>query len=200
MLSIFKNKNLILASGSPRRKELLEKLNITFEVCVSDIDETMDSSLSLVNELERVALEKAKASKCKTKGIVIGADTVVVCQNEVLGKPTSADVAFEMLRMLSGKTHQVITSYAFYDNEKNTNYSSHVITDVTFFNLSDNDINWYIREEQIFDKAGSYAIQDKGMMLVEKLEGSYTNIVGFPVERILRDLENFISGDIDGII
>lgn len=195
MLSILKNNQLVLASGSPRRKELLEKLGISFEVCVSDIDETIDDTVPVLDELERLALQKAMSVSCGSSKIIIGADTIVLKEKEIMGKPETPEDAFLMLKRLNGCTHQVVTAYAFYDNEREKTYSSHIVTNVSFFDLSDEEINWYITEENIFDKAGSYAIQEKGMMLVEKIEGSYTNIVGFPVEYVLRDLEDFVRRD-----
>ena len=173
---------LILASNSPRRRYLLEQAGLEFSVIPSNINE------------ETVALSSPetytrKLAECKARDIsdqypdswVIGADTIVVIDDIILGKPDSADDARRMLKKLSGKTHQVITGYCVCCKNKNRFFLDTIKTDVKFRDLSDEEIAWYIDTGEPFDKAGAYAIQGLGVLLVKQINGSYTNVVGLPV-------------------
>jgi septum formation protein len=182
---------LILASKSPRRSDLLEQAGLTFSIIPSDFDEssvTMSDPESYVR-----TLAKSKAidiSKKHPDSWVLGADTVVLIEDGILGKPGSKDEARSMLKQLSGKTHQVITGYCLCCQTKNDIISETVKTDVHFKTLRDAEIEWYIQTGEPFDKAGAYAIQGIGTFLVESINGSYTNVVGLPVCEVMEFLIN----------
>ena len=179
---------IILASNSPRRKELLTAHNIQFEVIPSDITETMDPKLSPTENVMRLAKEKALDvyRNNQTKPI-LAADTIVVYNNEILGKPIDKDDAFRMLKLLSGQTHEVITGVAFIsDKGIETSYE---VSKVTFKEITDQDILEYIDTKEPMDKAGSYAIQGIGAKLVESYEGEFDNIVGLPMKLVLKMME-----------
>ena len=180
---------LILASQSPRRKELLGLFRIPFSVSVADIDETMDLSKPVYDEVARVSCAKAQAVKRETDDVVIAADTVVVCDGAVLGKPVDAEDACRMLRLLSGRDHQVMTGMTVLRGDV-----QRVCTEITvihFRELSDREIRAYIRTGEPMDKAGSYGIQGGAALFAQRLEGDYYNVMGLPVCRlgqILKDL------------
>jgi len=177
---------LILASKSPRRSELLKQAGLTFSVIPSDFDE---DTVALSNpDSDVVTLAESKALDISQKhpdAWVIGADTIVLIGRKILGKPASAEEAFEMLQRLSGKTHQVLTGYCICCKKKNRVFSETVKTDVNFKRLTDAEINWYIQTGEPFDKAGGYAIQGIGSFLVRSINGSYTNVVGLPVCEVM---------------
>ena len=181
--------NVILASQSPRRKELLGILDIPFTIRVADIDETMDSAKPPFDEVARVSRLKAKAIKAEKDDIVIAADTIVVCDDQVLGKPTDKDDAFRMLRILSGRAHQVMTGITVLQGEKEISHTE--VTEVFFRPLSDKEIWNYIATNEPMDKAGSYGIQQKGALFVERVCGDYFNVVGLPICRLGQILEEF---------
>lgn len=182
--------NIILGSNSPRRKELLGGLGIAFEVRVlPDISENFPENLPVDETALYIAREKAEAYKplLQEDDLVITADTVVVCGQEVLGKPVDADDARRMLRLLSGRTHHVITGVCLTMVACQRVFS--VSTEVTFKQLSDEEINYYINKYQPFDKAGAYGIQEWiGYIGVTGLKGSYFNVMGLPVQRIYEEL------------
>ena len=177
---------LILASKSPRRSELLKQTGLTFSVIPSNFDE---DTVALSNpDSDVVTLAESKALDISRKhpdAWVIGADTIVLIGRKILGKPASAEEAFEMLQRLSGKTHQVLTGYCICCKKKNRVFSETVKTDVNFKSLPDAEINWYIQTGEPFDKAGGYAIQGIGSFLVRSINGSYTNVVGLPVCEVM---------------
>lgn len=180
---------LILASKSPRRRYLLEQAGLSFSVIPSDIDETT-VPLSSPEVYVRV-LSEAKSeyiAKKYPEKWVIGADTIVLKDGAVLGKPSSIDEARSMLNQLSGQPHQVFTGYSILCKAKNRKFSETVQTEVLFKNLSDEEIEWYIRTKEPFDKAGAYAIQGLGTFLVKRINGSYTNVVGLPVCEVIEFL------------
>lgn len=181
--------NVILASQSPRRKELLGILDIPFTVRVADIDETMDSAKPPYEEVARVSRLKAKAINAEKDDIVIAADTIVVCDGAVLGKPADKDDAYRMLRMLSGRAHQVMTGITVLQGEKEISHTE--VTEVFFRPLTDEEIWNYIATNEPMDKAGSYGIQQKGALFVERVCGDYFNVVGLPVCRLGQILEEF---------
>ncbi len=180
---------LILASKSPRRSYLLKKAGLTFNVIPSDIDE---STLPLSEPRAYVrALAEAKAADIAERYLqswVIGADTIVLIDGRILGKPASRDEARAMLRRLSGKTHQVLTGFAVCCRAKNRRFSQTVETDVVFKELTEAEIEWYVHTDEPFDKAGAYAIQGLGTFIVRRIHGSYTNVVGLPVCEVLEYL------------
>ncbi len=182
--------NLILASSSPRRKELLSILQIPFEVKASDVDETFQSELAPHEVVIDLADRKAKhVSKIHSSSIVIGADTIVVADGEILGKPKTPTEAFEMLKKLSGTTHSVYTGVAIVSAARTTTFYER--TEVTFWELSDEEIHSYISTGEPFDKAGSYGIQGFGSTLVNRIAGDYFTVVGLPVARLVRELKPF---------
>ena len=175
---------LILSSNSPRRKELLAGLDIPFEVrVIKGIDESFPNDLPTDEIAEFVSKKKAAAYAVAEDEIVITADTIVVLDGEVLGKPRDLDDAAAMLRRLSGCTHRVITGVTLKNEVKQTSFS--VVSEVTFKSLSDDEISYYVHRYQPLDKAGAYGIQEWiGYVGVTSLSGSYFNVVGFPVQRI----------------
>ena len=173
---------MILASQSPRRKELLGMLRIPFTVAVADIDETMDMTRPPYEEVARVSRLKAEAIPHAGDDVVIAADTIVVCNGKVLGKPTDEADAFRMLRMLSGKDHQVMTGLTVLRG--NTVKICTEVTDIHFRELSDKEIEAYIRTKEPMDKAGSYGIQGGAALFAERINGDYFNVVGLPVCRL----------------
>lgn len=185
--------DIILASGSPRRKEILEKLGLDIEVIKPEIEEIIwegDKPSQLVMGLSfQKALNVAKKREDK---IVLAADTIVVLEEEILGKPRDSRDAFDMLSNLSGKTHRVLTGYSIVNLEKNIKLVNYSETKVEFKMLSEDFIKSYIGTGEPMDKAGAYGIQGYGQLLVEGIVGSYSNVVGLPVEKISTDLdENF---------
>lgn len=178
--------NIILGSGSPRRKELLAGLDLHFQVLVrKGISEDYPDNLSPHEVAQYIAEEKMTAYTDLLIGntLVITADTVVICDNDILGKPKDADDARRMLEMLSGKTHQVTTGVCIATAKQKTSF--HVTTDVTFKNLTPEEISFYIKKYKPFDKAGAYGIQEWiGYIGVTALNGSYFNVMGLPVQRI----------------
>ena len=173
---------LILASQSPRRKELLGLFRIPFAVRVADIDETMDSALPPYEEVARVSRLKAEATPRESEDVVIAADTIVVGQGEILGKPTDEADAYRMLRLLSGKDHQVMTGMTVLRGGQALTCTE--VTDIHFRELTDKEILAYIRTGEPMDKAGSYGIQGGAALFAEKLVGDYYNVMGLPVCRL----------------
>ena len=178
--------DILLASNSPRRKELLAGLDIKYRVAaLPDIDESYPEELSCDLVAEYISQKKALAYSqlMKEDSLIITADTVVVCENDVLGKPADSDDAKRMLRQLSGKTHKVITGVTIRTVKEDHSFSS--ISLVTFAELSDSEIDYYIEKYKPFDKAGSYGVQEWiGYIGVEKIEGSYFNVMGLPIQRV----------------
>jgi septum formation protein len=189
MVNDIQQKKLILASQSPRRKYLLEQAGLIFEVVPSHFNEArvaLGDPAIYVDTLARAKAEEV--SKQFPDHWIIGADTIVLIDDMVLGKPTSPSSARAMLKRLSGHTHQVYTGFALFCSHLGKRISDVVCTDVTFKQLSDNEIEWYTRTQEPFDKAGAYAIQGLGTFLVKHINGSYTNVVGLPVCEIIEIL------------
>lgn len=172
---------IILASQSPRRRELLRYITDEFEIKVSDVDETLPEGISPAEAVLYLSRIKAQpfASPDDT---VIGADTVVAIDGEILGKPANKEDAALMLRKLSGKTHSVFTGVTVIKDEKTKSFF--VETKVKFFELSDSEIEKYVKTGEPLDKAGAYGIQGYGCLLVEKIDGDYFNVVGLPVSKL----------------
>ncbi|MGD8263426.1 MAG: Maf family protein [Desulfobacterales bacterium] len=182
---------LILASKSPRRRYLLKQAGLEFSVIPSSFDESSVSLSTPDSFVRRIAEGKAKdMSEKYPDSWIIGADTVVVIDKKILGKPGSRTEARSMLSHLNGKTHRVLTGYCIRCKAINYSLSATVQTDVCFKTLSEKEIDWYISTGEPFDKAGAYAIQGIGAFLVKRINGSYTNVVGLPVCEIVDVLIN----------
>ena len=184
---------IILASNSPRRKELLAGLGFEFQVRVMpDIDESYPEGLDVMRAAEYIAGKKAKAYQqtMADDELIITADTVVIVGGEVLGKPADAAEAHDMLMKLSGRTHQVVTGVCLSTRQTTSNFS--VVTDVTFKPLTEAEIDYYIKNYKPYDKAGAYGIQEWiGYIGCTGLHGSYYNVMGLPVQRIYTELQAF---------
>jgi septum formation protein len=186
---------LVLASSSPRRKMLLEQLGLNFDVISSDIHEDVGNSFVPEQVAEQLALQKAQAVAVSLKErIVIGADTIVVDNQGILGKPKDEADAYQMLARLSGKVHRVITGLALISTLfPPKTLVRHETTNVKIAMLSDQDIKWYIQTGEPLDKAGAYAIQGKGTMFVEWIHGCYNNVVGLPLFLLIKMLREINS-------
>ena len=180
--------NVILASQSPRRRELLGLFRIPFTVRAADIDETMDLNLPAEQEVARVSRAKAMATPAKAEDVVIAADTIVVCNGKTLGKPKSKEQAVEMLTMLSGRDHQVMTGLTVLKGEDCRTVTE--ITHLHFRELSRREILDYVATGEPMDKAGAYGIQGGAALFCEGLTGDYYNVMGLPVCRLLEALQN----------
>ena len=174
--------SLILASASPRRKELLGLFHIPFEIRVADIDEAMDPGKSPFDEVARVSRLKALAVNREDNDTVIAADTIVVCCGRVLGKPKSEEDAVEMLRLLSGRDHQVMTGVTVLRGETCETFTE--VTDIHFRELSDREIRAYVATGEPMDKAGSYGIQGGAALFCTHMVGDFYNVMGLPVCRL----------------
>ena len=174
--------NLILASASPRRQELLKLFGIPFIIRVADIDETMDPQASAYDEVARLSREKAMAVSREPEDTVIAADTIVVCQGKILGKPHSYEEAVSMLQLLSGRDHQVMTGCTVLKGDRAETFTE--VTDIHFRELSEKEIRRYVASGEPMDKAGAYGIQGGASLFCEKMVGDYYNVMGLPVCRL----------------
>ena len=174
--------NLILASASPRRQELLKLFGLPFTVRVADIDETMDLTKAPFDEVGRVSKAKALAIPRENDDIVIAADTIVVCEGKTLGKPRDAEDAKAMLRLLSGRDHQVMTGCTLLRGEKSETFTE--VTHIHFRPLTENEIARYVASGEPMDKAGSYGIQGGAALFCTHMVGDYYNVMGLPVCRL----------------
>ena len=178
--------SIILASQSPRRKQLLEQAGVTFDIVPAHIDETPYLNYFPADAVTASAQAKADlVSNQFPDHWVIAADTIVVINNTILGKPDSKEHAREMLQTLSGKVHVVFTGYSIGCLKKDKKFSDIVKTNVRFKKLSSDEIEWYLQTDEPYDKAGAYAIQGIGAFIVKSIEGSYTNVVGLPVCEVM---------------
>ncbi|MFA7256009.1 MAG: Maf family protein [Kiritimatiellales bacterium] len=183
------NQKLILASTSPRRAELLKSANLAFEVIRPESDEKLHAGETPVEYAVRTAREKAESIQIASGTVVLGADTVVSAEGHILGKPEDADDAKAMLRLLSGKLHEVITGVCLHSAGKTVCF--HVTTAVLFRDLSEKEIAAYVATGNPLDKAGAYAIQNGAAGMVRRIDGSYSNVVGLPLCEVIEELENF---------
>ncbi len=174
--------NLILASASPRRKELLEKFGVPFLIRAADIDETMDPNKAPYDEVGRVSKCKALATPREEGDTLIAADTIVVCEGKVLGKPHDKEEAKAMLRLLSGRDHQVMTGCTVLRGERSETFTE--VTDIHFRPLSEKEIDRYVASGEPMDKAGAYGIQGGAALFCERMVGDYYNVMGLPVCRL----------------
>lgn len=193
MLDNLKKYKVLLASKSPRRRELLEQLRIPFNVVnTGGIDESYPEDMPAESVPRYIADRKADAylKRFESNELIITADTLVICDGEILGKPHNYDEAVAMLQKLSGRTHQVITGVSISTLEKRTTFST--VTDVTFAPLSDEVITYYVENFLPFDKAGAYGIQEWiGCVAVQEIKGSFYNVMGLPVHQLYMELKNF---------
>jgi septum formation protein len=178
--------NVILASASPRRRQLLEQVGLRFSIQASDVMEDAKPELSPAEWAKSLAADKATAVAvtADSQAIIIGADTIVVYKGEVFGKPDNQDQAKAMLRSLSGQQHQVITGVAVVAGGEL--FSDYAVTVVTFRELTETEIDSYVGTAEWMDKAGAYGIQGMGALLVERIEGCYANVVGLPLVTLSR--------------
>lgn len=190
---------IILASASPRRKSLMDVLGLNFEIKVSDCEEKIDINANVEDIVMSLSLQKAQAvaKESDKDSIVIGADTVVSYQNEILGKPKDKQDAIRMLTLLSGNTHSVYTGFTIINTIDNTIITDYEKTDVTFKPLTENEIIDYVNTNDPMDKAGAYSIQGIASSFVEILDGDYNNVVGLPIYKLSKYLYNSfnIKGD-----
>ena len=182
---------LLLASASPRRAEILRAVGWPFEALATHIDETLLAHESAPAAVERLALEKAEAAAAERPGaLVLGADTTVVVGPEILGKPDGEEDARRMLRMLSGGWHDVLTGVALVRaGREETRAVAHQRTRVRFGEMSEAEVQWYVRSGEPMDKAGAYAVQGRGALFIEEIVGDYWNVVGLPI-RLVYEMAN----------
>lgn len=179
---------MILASNSPRRKEILENFGFNLKIITKNIEEISDKK-NITDKIMDIANKKVLVvAKDYPNEYVVGSDTVVVIDNEILGKPKNEIEIYNMLKKLSNREHEVITSFSLVNISKNLSISDFEISKVQFKNISDEDIKWYIGTKEPFDKAGAYGIQGKGSYFVEKIQGDFFSIMGFPIGKFVRTL------------
>lgn len=191
MLENLHQYNIILGSNSPRRKELLAGLNVKFEIKTNDTDETFPDSLPIEEIPSFLALKKSASYTLKKNDLLITADTIVVVDEKiVLGKPRDKENAIQILKMISGRMHKVITGVSIRSLEKQKSF--HTITEVYFKELDDEEIEFYLENYRPYDKAGAYGVQEWiGYIGVEKIVGSYYNIMGLPIQKLYKELKNW---------
>ena len=179
---------MILASNSQRRQEILKDAGFNFRVITSNIEEISDKENVIERILDIAEKKLEQIAKNNVNEFILAADTVVELDKNIFGKPKDREEAFKFLKLLSGKIHRVITAYVFKNISKNILIREVVISEVKFFDLDDETINWYLDTGEPFDKAGAYGIQGKGRALVEKINGDYFSIMGFPISNFLKNL------------
>lgn len=189
---------MILASGSPRRQEILKEVGFNFKVVVPEIEEVSKEEEPVKKILDISRKKAMSVGEKYTNEYVLSADTVVVVDDKILGKPKNVEEAREYLSSLSGREHEVITAYTFMNIEKNIFLSDYSVSKVKFYKLNEETINWYIETGEYKDKAGAYGIQGKGRVLVENINGDFFSIMGFPVASFVNKLKE-ISIDIKEI-
>ena len=193
MLENLKSYNIILASKSPRRQELLKGVGLDFSVLTKDVDESYPANMSVFDVAPYLSVKKAKAfdaAELPDNYMVITADTVVIVNDMILGKPKDVDEARDMLRLLSGKKHSVVTGVTIHTKEKTKTFS--VVSKVSFDVLDDAEIEYYVKNYKPFDKAGSYGVQEWiGYIGVNCVEGSYFNVMGLPTQKLYQMLKHF---------
>jgi len=185
-------KPVVLASASPRRKELLEKAGLKFTVDASEVEEKLDPGVEPAELARLISRMKAMSAALRHPGsIIIAADTFGVLDGRLLGKPDNAAHAREILSLMSGKRHKVITGFTVMDSDSGKTVSRAVQTFVCFKLLSEEQIDKYVKTGEPLDKAGAYAVQGSGAELVESIEGDYNNVIGLPVSAVIRELKKF---------
>lgn len=185
-------KKLILASSSPRRKQLLEQIGLDFEIDASNIDEIVDPKLNYIEQVELFSLQKAQATATKYKNaIILAADSMVVINDEVLGKPKDKAHAVQMLKKISGTKHMIATGFTLIDTDTGKTVTKSTTLSLWFKKLSDAEIEWLIDRDQPFDKAGAYAIQESAAVFIEKFEGDFFGGIGLPLFSLAEELKKF---------
>ena len=179
---------MILASNSQRRQEILKDAGFNFRVITSNIEEISDKENVIERILDIAEKKLEQIAKNNVNEFILAADTVIELDKNIFGKPKDREEAFKFLKLLSGKIHRVITAYVFKNISKNILIREVVISEVKFFDLDDETINWYLDTGEPFDKAGAYGIQGYGRVLVEKIDGDYYSIMGFPISNFLENL------------
>ena len=179
---------MILASNSQRRQEILKDTGFNFKVITSNIQEISDKENVIERILDIAEKKLEQIAKNNVNEFILAADTVVELDKNIFGKPKDREEAFKFLKLLSGKIHRVITAYVFKNISKNILIKEVVVSEVKFFDLDDETINWYLDTGEPFDKAGAYGIQGYGRVLVEKIDGDYYSIMGFPISNFLENL------------
>ena len=179
---------MILASNSQRRQEILRDAGFNFRVITSDVEEISDKKVITEKILDIAEKKLETIAKNNVNEFVLAADTVVELNGEIFGKPKNREEAFKILKTLSGEIHKVITAYAFKNISKNILIKDVVISEVKFLELDDETIDWYLDTGEPFDKAGAYGIQGYGRILIEKINGDYYSIMGFPISNFLENL------------
>ena len=179
---------MILASNSKRRQEILKDAGFNFKIITSDIEEISDKKIITEKILDIAEKKLEQIAKDNKNEFILAADTVVELNGKIFGKPKDMEEAFSFLKTLSGNTHKVITAYVFKNISKNILIREVVISEVKFFDLDDETINWYLDTGEPFDKAGAYGIQGYGRILVEKINGDFYSIMGFPISNFLENL------------
>jgi septum formation protein len=183
-------KKLILASSSPRRKQLLEQIGLDFEIDASNIDEVVDPKLTPIEQVELFSLEKAQAIAPKYKNaIILAADTMVTINGEVLGKPKDKQHAIEMLNKINGTKHMIATGFTLIDTDMGKTITRSTTLSLWFRKMSQEEIAWLIDRDKPFDKAGAYAIQESASMFIERFEGDYFGAVGLPLYAVAQELK-----------
>lgn len=190
---------IFLASRSPRRRELLQQMAVDFAVITPDIDESVQAGEQPLSYVRRIAHEKAEAGLlmrgCDDRRPVLAADTAVIINGQILGKPGDDDEARHMLKQLSGQTHQVMSAVALADSRQRVSAVS--VSKVTFARLTEAEIDWYLETGEGRDKAGSYAVQGLGAMFIEQISGSYSGIMGLPIRETAQLLKQMDAGQQD---
>lgn len=193
MLDNLNKYNIVLASKSPRRQELLKGIGVVFSILTKEVDESFPSRLPLIDVAPFLSLKKAKAfedAELPENYMVITADTVVIVENEILGKPKDRDDAVRMMNLLSGKVHKVVTGVTVHTKEKTKTFS--VTSKVTFETLDNQEVDYYIDNFKPSDKAGAYGVQEWiGYIGVSNVEGSYYNVMGLPTQKLYKVLKEF---------
>ena len=179
---------MILASNSQRRQEILKDAGFNFRVITSNIEEISDKENVIERILDIAEKKMEQIAKNNVNEFILAADTVVELDKNIFGKPKDREEAFKFLKLLSGKIHRVITAYVFKNISKNILIKEVVVSEVKFFDLDDETINWYLDTGEPFDKAGAYGIQGYGRVLVEKIDGDFYSIMGFPISNFLENL------------
>ena len=193
---------MILASNSIRRREILKDAGFNIRILPAEIEETSLKN-TLIEKVKDIAYKKAyHIAKSNLSEYVLAADTIVVIENKILGKPKDENEAKEFLKLLSANTHQVMTAYSFINIEKKICIQDVDISEVKFYKLDEEEIDWYIKTGEPFDKAGAYGIQGKGRIFIEKINGDFFSIMGFPIAKFIKELkklkiERMFSGSLN---
>ena len=191
-IKLLHGKKIVLASKSPRRAALLKQIGFEFSILASDIDENGEEhSIPEVHVLELAHKKAEKVAETINDGIIIGADTIVVLNDKILGKPKNTGQAAQMLRELSGKTHIVFTGFSILEKPTGKYVNEYVRTRVSFRDLSEDEINAYLETDSPYDKAGAYGIQDFSAIFVDKIYGCYFNVMGFPISKFYESIKQF---------